>query len=263
MQSPQHRLRTYRTPAIVLQHRDFGEADRVYVLYTRVQGRTSAVARGVRKAGSKLGTHLDYFTELDLELARGRELDVITGVSTLDQHPGLRTDIDAYGHAAHLVELVRDLTEEHQENSRVYQLLAASLALLDSGVDPWHVARHFELGFLISSGYQPSIIDCAHCRRGLVAEPNAWSTEFGGMLCPECQGSDRAATLLSINAQKYLRSLAREGLSGVVRLDPAEDVRHEVSQALLTTLRAIGERDFSSLRVLGTMQGADQPSSRL
>ena len=257
MQYSAHRDRSYRTPAIVLQHRDFGEADRIYVLFTQSQGRTSAVARGVRKAGSKLGNHLDYFTELELELARGRDLDVITGATTIDQHPVLRTDIDAYGHAAHLVELVRDLTQEHQENARVYQLLAASLALLDDGVEPWHVARHFELGFLIATGYQPAIIDCAQCRTALLAEPNAWSTELGGLLCPNSHGTDRSATVLSVNAQKYLRLLAREGLAAVVRLDPPTDVRHEVSQALLASLRSVGERDFASLRVLGVMQSGD------
>jgi DNA repair protein RecO (recombination protein O) len=183
MHRPHYRERSHRTPAIVLQHRDFGEADRIYVLFTLEQGRTSAVARGVRKSGSKLGSHLDYFSELDLELARGRDLEVITGSTVMDQHPNLRTSLDAYGHAAHLVELVRDLTQEHQENPQVYRLLSASLSLLSDGVDPWHVARHFELRFLIATGYQPSILTCAQCRRELVAEPNAWSTELGGLLC--------------------------------------------------------------------------------
>ncbi|HYJ13269.1 MAG TPA: DNA repair protein RecO [Thermomicrobiales bacterium] len=249
------RDRTHRTPAIVLQHRDFGEADRIYVLFTLEQGRTSAVARGVRKSGSKLGFHLDYFSELDLELARGRDLEVITGSTIMDQHPNLRTSLDAYGHAAHLVELVRDLTQEHQENAQVYQLLSASLSLLNDGVDPWHVARHFEMRFLIATGYQPSILTCAQCRRDLEAEPNAWSTELGGLLCPECRHTDRQAIALSINAQKYLRLLAREGLAGVVRIQPPDDVKHEVSQALLASLRSVGERDFASLRVLGSMQG--------
>jgi DNA repair protein RecO (recombination protein O) len=257
MHRPNYRDRSYRTPSIVLQHRDFGEADRIYVLFTLAEGRTSAVARGVRKSGSKLGSHLDYFSELDLELARGRDLEVITGSTIMDQHPNLRTSLDAYGHAAHVIELVRDLTQEHQENAQVYRLLASSLSLLNDGVEPWHVARHFELGFLIATGYQPSILTCAQCRRDLLAEPNAWSTELGGLLCPDCRHTDRRATVLSINAQKYLRLLAREGLAGAVRIEPPDAVKHEVSQALLTSLRSVGERDFASLRVLGSMQGSD------
>jgi DNA repair protein RecO (recombination protein O) len=254
MQTYFHRERSYKTPAIVLQHRDFGEADRIYVLYTRLQGRMSAVARGVRKSGSKLGTLLDYFTEIDLELTRGRDLDIITGVSLVHQHPALRTDMEAYGHAAHMIELVRDLTQEQQENTRVYQLLASSLSLLDDGVDAWHVTRHFELGFLIATGYQPAILDCAQCRQTLEAVSNAWSTELGGLLCPACQASDRSARSMSVNAQKYLRLLTREGLSGVVQIVPPDEVRHDVSQALLSTLRSIGDRDFNSLQVLSTMR---------
>lgn len=259
MQRQHSRDRSYQTRAIVLQHRDFGEADRVYVVFTELRGRTSVVARGVRKANSKLGSSLDYFTELNLELARGREMDLIVGAEIHDQHPNLRTSIDAYGHAAHLAELVRDLTQDNQDNRRVYGLFAASLSLLNDGVDPWHVSRHFELGFLVVTGYQPAILDCAQCQRTLEAEPNAWSVQLGGMLCPDCQSNDRTAQMLSINAQKYLRLLAREGLSACISVDPPDAVRHEVSQALISSLRSVADRDFASLRVLGTMRTSADP----
>ena len=248
------RDRLYRTNAIVLQSRDLGEADRILIVYTPGYGKVSIIAKGARKARSRLGPYLDYFSEVALHLTRGRDLDVVTSVETIDQHPSLRTDIDAFGHAAHFAELVRDLTKERQSNPRVYELLSSSLSLLDDGIDPWHVARHFELGLLVTLGYGPEIVRCVNCQRDLKAVPNPFSSSLGGMLCPDCAGLDPGAILLSVNAQKYLRMLARSGLSSVIGLNPSAPERHEIGQVMLAYLRHVGERDFNSLRVLGTMQ---------
>jgi len=250
------RERLYRTNAIVLQVRDLGEADRILVVFTPGHGKVSVIAKGARRARSRLGPYLDYFSEVALHLTRGRDLDVVTSATTVHQHPNLRTDIDAYGHAAHLAELVRDLTQERQEHPRVYDLLSSSLSLLNDGVEPWHVARHFELGLLVALGYRPELFRCVHCQAELEAMPNRFSSNLGGMLCPACASQDPGATLLSVNAQKYVRTLARSGLSSVIGLDPSAAERQEVSQAIVSYLRHVGERDFNSLRVLGAMQHA-------
>ncbi len=251
-ESLRHRL--YQTNAIVLQARDLGEADRIFVVFTPGQGKTSVIAKGARRAKSRLGPHLDYFSEVTLNLSRGRDLDVVTGVATIDQHPGLRQDLEAYGYAAHVAELVRDLTQEHQEQPGVYELLGSSLSLLNDGVEPWHVARHFELGLLLALGYRPELFRCVNCRREIDAVPNRFSSLLGGMLCSACTSDDPNAVLLSVNAQKYLRTLARGGLASVVSLRLQDRERHEIEHTMLLYLQHVGERDFSSLRVLGTMQ---------
>jgi DNA repair protein RecO (recombination protein O) len=249
------RDRLYRTRAIVLQSRDLGEADRIFVVFSTDRGKLSIIAKGARRSKSRLGPSLDYFSEVDLNLTRGRELDVVTGVLSVNQHPNLREDIDAYGHAAHCAELVRDLTEEHQENTRVFDLLSSSLTLLNDGVDPWHVSRHFELGLLAALGYRPELLHCVQCGAELEAVPNAFSSQYGGMLCTNCAGIDRASLMLSVNAQKYLRTMARSGLASIIALSPSERERHEIGQAMMTYLRYVGERDFASLHVLGAMLG--------
>lgn len=255
------RDRLYRTNAIVLQVRDLGEADRIFVVYTPGHGKISVIAKGARKSRSRLGPYLDYFAEVALHLTRGRDLDIVTSVTSIDQHPSLRTNLDAFGHAAHLAELVRDLTQERQEQPRVFDLLGSSLTLLDEGVEPWHVARHFELRLLVALGYRPELFRCVHCQADLKAVPNRFSSNLGGMLCPACASEDPGAMVLSVNTQKYLRTLARSGLGSVIGLDPSAGERNEISQVILNYLRHVGERDFLSLRVLGAMQSAPGPAA--
>ena len=81
------RVPLYRDEAIVLRTHKLGEADRIITLLTRQHGRVRAVAKGVRKTTSRWGSRLEPFTHVDLQLAEGRNLDVITQADTLDAVP--------------------------------------------------------------------------------------------------------------------------------------------------------------------------------
>ena len=58
--------RQFRTQAIVLSRRDFGESDRLLKLFTPDYGKISAVAKGARKPKSKVGGHIELFARSDV-----------------------------------------------------------------------------------------------------------------------------------------------------------------------------------------------------
>ena len=68
----------YRDESIVLRTQKLGEADRIITLLTRRSGRVRAVAKGVRRTSSRFGSRLEPFTHVDLQIAEGRSLDVVT-----------------------------------------------------------------------------------------------------------------------------------------------------------------------------------------
>ena len=254
------RERIYRTDAIVLSRLDFGEADRILTVYTPHLGKVGIIAKGARKPTSRLLPHLEYFTRSRLMLAKGRDLDVVTGAETLDPHLALREDLDAYAHASHCAELLLRLTQERQENAALYDLLVRTLRLLADGVDPFAVTRHFELALLTLLGYKPELYRCVACRTEIQAIANAFSARLGGILCPACRPSDIVAPLLSVNAQKYLRTLDRSGLSTAARLTVDSELRAELEGTLGAYLRHLAEREFHSLRVWHEMQRDPAPS---
>ncbi|TME67082.1 MAG: DNA repair protein RecO, partial [Chloroflexi bacterium] len=65
--------RTYRAEAIVLKTNDFAEADRILVLFTRHFGKVRVVAKGIRRATSRMAGHAEPLTHATYQLARGRE----------------------------------------------------------------------------------------------------------------------------------------------------------------------------------------------
>jgi DNA repair protein RecO (recombination protein O) len=248
------RERLYRTEAIVLRRVDFGEADRIFTVYTPHRGKLQVVAKGVRRPASKMGPHLEYFTRVQLMLAKGRELDVITGAETVDAFLPIRASVDAVAHASHMAELLNRLTQDRQENVRIFELLARSLKLLADGVDPYAVTRHFEIVLLSLTGFRPELYECVQCRRALDAVPNQLSYRQGGMLCPECRHGDLSGPLVSVNAQKYLRLLDRSGLSSAIGISLDASLSEEIERVMSGYLRQTLERDLNSLRIWHKMK---------
>ena len=258
MSVPLHE-RLYRTEAIVLSRLDFSEADRILTVFTPHRGKLSVIAKGVRKPTSRFGPHLEYFARCQLMLAKGRDLDVVTGAETVDAHLGLRADLDAYGHASHMAEILNRLTEDRQENEAAYDLLASSLRLLSDGVDPFAVTRHYELALLTLLGYRPELYRCVSCNAELTATTNAFSNRLGGFLCPVCRPADAGSRPVSVNAQKFLRTLDRSGLAAAARLRVDDSVRGELEATLGAYLRHLAERDLASLSVWHALrEGAPQ-----
>ena len=69
---PETKFRSFRVEAVVLRHSDYGEADRLLTLYTRQLGKTRGLAKGARKIASRKAGHIEPFTHVKLQLARGQ-----------------------------------------------------------------------------------------------------------------------------------------------------------------------------------------------
>src|SRR5512140_1231536 len=117
------RERSIRVETVVLRHADWGEADRILVLYTRESGKIRAVAKGVRKLRSRKAGHLEPFTRVTLMLAHGRDMWIVTQAETVDAFQPLREDLLLTGYAANVIELLDRFTYEEGENRSLYSLL--------------------------------------------------------------------------------------------------------------------------------------------
>ncbi len=247
------RERSYSTEAIVLDKRPYGEADRILIVFTPHYGRLDLIAKGASKTKSRSGPYLDTCSWVQLELASGRNLDVVRSAQPVKVFTNLATDLDRYGHASYVVELVKALTQVDEPHKGVFDLLSSTLVLLDDGVDPWPVTRHFEMALLNELGYQPQLFNCVGCNNPVSAQTNAFSYSMGGFLCPNCREMDPSATPMSVNAQKYLRIMQREGLAAVARLNPTPAERAEIEHVTENYVRFVADKDVRSLRTLRSL----------
>jgi DNA repair protein RecO (recombination protein O) len=175
--------------------------------YTAELGKLKAVAKGVRKPGSKLRGRVELFTHSSLLLARGRSIDIVTQGETISSFLPLKTDIHRSGYSFYIAELVDRFTAEHVENQPLFDLLVATLDRLCYAKDPDLLLRYFEVNLIQSLGYRPNMYRCISCNVLLRPVVNSFSPSGGGTLCPACVDTEPIARPISVDAIKVLRLL--------------------------------------------------------
>ena len=91
-----NRERSYTTEAIVLDRRPYGEADRILIVYTPQYGRLDLIAKGASKTKSRSGPYLDLCSWVRLELASGRDLDVVRSAQPVRHFANVGTDLNRF-----------------------------------------------------------------------------------------------------------------------------------------------------------------------
>ncbi len=239
--------RSFRVEAVVLRHADWGEADRLITLYTRERGKVRAIAKGARKIRSRKAGHLEPFTRVTLQLARGHDLLIVTQADTLDAYLAIHENLIKTGHAAYVVELLDRFTyEDDTENYGIFRLLSEVLSRLEQEADPWLAIRYYELRLLDLLGYRPHLFECANCGREIIAEDQYFSAAQGGVLCPTCGAGLPGASNGSENALKYLRHFQRSDYAAAQRARPTLEVQSEVEALLQSYVTYLLERALNS-----------------
>ena len=177
----------YRDEAVVLRTHKLGEADRIITLLTRQHGRVRAVAKGVRRTSSRWGSRLEPFTHVDLQLAEGRSLDVITQAETLTPFwGGIGRDYDRYTAGTVMLETAdRLVAEEREPSPQQFLLLVGGLRAMTTGRAAGQVLDSYLLRSLAVAGWAPSFEHCARCGE---EGPHRWfNPAAGGVLCAQCR----------------------------------------------------------------------------
>jgi DNA repair protein RecO (recombination protein O) len=240
------RARSIRTEAVVLRHQDWGEADRLLWLFSREMGKTRAVGKGLRKARSRKAGHLEPFTRVTLQLAKGRDMWIVTQVETLDAYLPLREDLLRLSYASYIVELLDRFTYEEGENQPLYRLLAETLARLSRESDPLLVVRYYEIRLLDLLGFRPQLFNCAVCGDPVAPQDQYFSAAQGGAVCPRCGQGLQGALPVSLQALKYLRHFQRSTFAEASRAKISPEVALELENLTQHYLTYLLERGLNT-----------------
>jgi DNA repair protein RecO (recombination protein O) len=247
---------TFRTEAIVLRRRDFGEADRLLTLFTPDAGKIRAIAKGIRKPRSRKAGHLELYTRSNLLLARGRGLDIITQAVTVDAYRPLREDLLRSTYGSYFIELLDRFTPDEAENKPLYDLLAQALGWLAEARDLALTARYYELQLLGMAGYQLELFYCVVKGEKVAAEDQYFSPADGGVVCPACGETRQGAFRISLNALKVLRHMIRSPYAAVQELALSGASHAELERVSHRTITYHLERQLKSVEFLRQVRQA-------
>jgi DNA repair protein RecO (recombination protein O) len=247
--------RSYRAQAIVLSHIEYGEADRILKLFTLEKGKISAIAKGVRKIRSRKAGHLQPFTRVDLFLAKGRNLDIITQAETIDPYSGLRGDLERVAYAAYVMELLDRFTYEEGQNIGLFRLLADTLSRLEKQSNAETVVHYFEVRLLDLLGFRPQLFECVDCGREVLEEDQYFSPLVGGVLCPKCGPSRAEAWPVGKDVLRYFRHFQRSSWGQVKDVDIPEDIESALADLVTRYFTYLLERKLNSPSFLREVRG--------
>ncbi len=221
----------YKSRCIILKNRDLRETDKLVTIFSEPEGKTTAVAKGIKKPKSSLRGCIQPFCHSLLFFSRGRELDLITQGQLLDFFGNTREDMQRTLHVMYMMEL---LDKSLLPGVALPELYARVLRILDivnrQGLNHIYI-RYFEIQLLNSLGYRPQLNCCQRCGatnlRGF-----CFSLADGGLLCPQCRAGEEAGIELRAETIALLRLLAEDKLTAACRVKASPRTSQEMEYLL-------------------------------
>ncbi|MFC1710118.1 DNA repair protein RecO, partial [Patescibacteria group bacterium] len=149
------RPKNLSSEAIVLARKNYSEADRIIILYSKGNGKLSVIAKAVRKPKSKKRGGLEVFSRIKFSAVRGKNLDILTEVEVIDQFDPIRHDLKKVSVAFFLTEVVGRLTRDEEENITYYDYIISSLKKLSNTSETRKLREDFIYNSLVILGFWP------------------------------------------------------------------------------------------------------------
>lgn len=183
-------MEPFRTTAVVIEVRDYGEADKIVTFYSLARGRMSGIAKGAKRSLKRFVNKLELFTLLEIHFSDSRTSSLVRldQAELLEHFPLLRSNYARYTAGILLCELVLHWTKENDPDPGLFELLKWGLTNLQAGGRPpvWGAVL-FELKLLTLLGYQPNLGGCGSCG-GLSVDqaPYRYRPAIHGLICRAC-----------------------------------------------------------------------------
>ena len=177
-------METYTVEAIVLDTKNFGDANKVVTLFSKERGKIEANAYGCRRSRSPLSGAMQMFNHITAELSRGSQVDTIREADILHFYDALTADLERLAYASLFFEVVNRMTLPQEKSPATFYLLKKSLPVL-SKRNPKVAALIGACQFMETSGFRLNFERCVHCG-ALIEGDAAISLLDGGAVCMNC-----------------------------------------------------------------------------
>lgn len=248
--------REYADRGIVLRSYKLGESDKILRIMTREHGKRSAVARGVRKTGSRFGGRLEPLTCASLLMHRGRNMDTVKQVEILTSFRGIREDLDLFVNGSAMAELVDNIAVEQEPHPELFDLLWLALRLmLEHPERAAFVRAFFEFEVMSASGFELMLSRCAACGGEVGVGQTSFSLHLGGYVCERCRSARGREVGKLIRVSPATAGVLSWMATHELGDWPCEE-RAEMREALALMDRVLEhwtEREFRSHRVMREM----------
>ena len=210
-----------KTLAIVLRRTNYGEADRILNLITP-EGKISAIAKGVRRAKSKLAGGVEMFTLSELQIHLGRsEMGVVTSAKMRKYFGRILQDFERMELAGTILKQVSKAAE-HTDSPEWFSITEQALTELDNGINAKLIESWFGLNLLRISGEEMNLYRDSLGEKLKKEKRYDWSVGDAAFI-PNERG------IYGADEIKLLRLMTTTNLGVIKRVKVTEELQKKVS----------------------------------
>lgn len=197
----------YKTCGVILRKYDIGEADRIYIVYAARYGKKELLVKGGRKIRSKLGNHLQEFTEIDLSFIKGKAWDKIIGAQVVKNYGQIKNDLRKITIGNFILDVVDNFIKYDFPDQEMYQLFLSVLDILEQETNiqkAYFSANIFIWKLLILLGYKPELNVCAGCGTRVLSDAFI-DKRKAELICEQCSSAHKDLESAHLNSIEYLK----------------------------------------------------------
>ena len=179
-----------KTEAVVLSKLNYGDTSLIVSLFTKELGKISGIVKGGRNPKSKIALKVDPLNYLEIVFYNklNRELQIVSSADIILHYPGIKSELEKLKYAQSVLEIVKFLTVEHEQNVKLFNGIVRILSLLENSQNNQNlIFARFFLFFISEIGYQIQFDKCISCgSTDFVGMSLAYNFERG-TLCNNCR----------------------------------------------------------------------------
>ena len=208
-----------KTESVVLSKLNYGDSSSIVTLFTKEYGKLSAMLKGGRNPKSKLSLIVDPINYLEVIFYNNpsRDLQILSSADIKEHYHKIKEDLDKLKYAHSVIELVKNLSVDHEVNKKLFSGIIRILELIEEGKENPAVSfGRFFLFFLKELGYEFQLKKCASCgKTNLSGIELSYNYEIG-ILCNECRINYLENITLDPELFHYFNCLKTNETPGVV-----------------------------------------------
>jgi len=197
----------FMTNAINLKTYPLSETDRIVLMYSEDRGLIKGVAKGVKKAKSKLGGRMELLVANKLMLHKGRNLNTIAQAEALNTFYKTRTDMDKMLYSMYCAEVVMNFgVEDDPSSAEIFNLLykvLETISACENKVDILLKCLNFQLKMCKILGYGLELSCCTVCSKEPVGKEIYFSGAHGGIVCEDCISEILGLKKMNVKLQQF------------------------------------------------------------
>ncbi|MBN1902280.1 DNA repair protein RecO [Candidatus Sumerlaeota bacterium] len=199
----------FNDEGFVITRSEWKESSLIVRFFTREHGKLNFMAKGIRRAKTRIGSFLDSFSRVKIiyYLKQGNDLASLKEAFTINLYPSLRADLRRFAAVSFYFEILDIGLAPHERHEDIFSLTSEFLDTIDK---PEWVAESLPWYFLEIAGrlgYAPRLEKCFVC--GTSQNLAHFDLDAGQCVCQNCRKDSEKV----IPMPQYLASEIKGGVS--------------------------------------------------